>query len=62
MVVVPSRACGEMVKALGLRTVPLPVSVPLLPVISTWHARYNGDRAHAWLREEVVNVVESLLA
>ncbi|SDR53822.1 DNA-binding transcriptional regulator, LysR family [Paraburkholderia fungorum] len=62
MVVVPIRACAEMAKALRLHTVPLPVSVPLLPVISTWHARYNGDRAHAWLREEVVNVVKSLLA
>ena len=62
LVVVPSRGCAEMVEALGLRAVPLPLSVPLLPVISTWHARHNGDRAHAWLREEVQNVVKSLLA
>lgn len=61
LTVVPSRACSAMAKALGLRTVALPFEVPPLPVIGTWHVRYDGDRAHAWLREEVAGVVTGLL-
>jgi DNA-binding transcriptional LysR family regulator len=57
LVAVPRRGCTSMAKALA----PLPLTAPALPVVSTWHMRHDGDRAHAWLRDEVANVAKAML-
>ncbi|WP_347558022.1 LysR family transcriptional regulator [Robbsia sp. KACC 23696] len=62
LVTVPSRGCASMARALALGTATLPLTVPALPVISTWHVRHDGDRAHVWLREEVARIAKGMLA
>ncbi|MGM9479607.1 LysR family transcriptional regulator [Roseateles sp. NT4] len=62
LVVVPERVCSALIEAMQLKTAALPVQAPPLPVIAAWHRRHDGDRAHAWLREQVGEAVRSLLA
>lgn len=35
---------------LGLVVLALPLDLPATPVYLSWHQRYDGDRAHRWLR------------
>ncbi|MTW15020.1 LysR family transcriptional regulator [Rhodoplanes serenus] len=39
--------------AFGLATRPVPLDVGRLPTRMVWHARFDRDPAHAWLREQV---------
>jgi DNA-binding transcriptional LysR family regulator len=50
---VPARMSRPLLRDYGMRTLPLPVDVPPVPVILVWHQRYDGDRAHIWLRDLV---------
>ncbi|MFD6157727.1 LysR family transcriptional regulator [Nocardia sp. NPDC060256] len=50
---VPERMTGAVAAELGLRLVPLPLAPISIPVIAAWHQRYDGDRAHSWLREQL---------
>jgi hypothetical protein len=47
---VPERPCrpGER----GLLTRPVPVELPAVPIVLSWHHRYDSDPAHAWLRAD----------
>jgi DNA-binding transcriptional LysR family regulator len=38
------------VERLGLVWVPIPLPMPPLRLSLAWHARYDADPAHAWLR------------
>jgi DNA-binding transcriptional LysR family regulator len=58
LVVVSERLCRQTVEALGLRTVPVPLDLPPVPLVVAWHERYEHDRAHAWLRSIVAEAVE----
>ncbi|WP_028721416.1 LysR substrate-binding domain-containing protein [Patulibacter americanus] len=58
VVVVSERLCRPTIAALGLRTAPVPLDVPPVPLVVAWHERYEGDRAHAWLRSVVAGAVE----
>jgi DNA-binding transcriptional LysR family regulator len=60
VVAVPERTCAGMVEALGLVTVPLPMPLPPVPLVGSWHQRYNNDKAHRWLRERVRDVLREL--
>jgi len=61
-VVVPGKACGATVQALGLRSSALPLELGDVPIIQAWHPMYERDKAHAWLRERVRECVEALCA
>ncbi|MGW1996396.1 LysR family transcriptional regulator [Embleya sp. NPDC001921] len=37
---------------LDLRSRPLPLTMPAIPIHLAWHQRYDNDPAHAWLREQ----------
>ena len=41
----------------GLASAPVPVVCPAMPMYLIWHARYQQDAAHRWLRGEVEAVV-----
>ena len=41
---------------LGLSLSPAPVELPQLTVSLLWHASYDKDPAHAWLRETITRV------
>jgi DNA-binding transcriptional LysR family regulator len=45
----------------GLASAPVPVVCPAMPMYLIWHARYQQDGAHRWLRAEVEGVVGPVL-
>lgn len=45
----------------GLASAPVPVVCPAMPMYLVWHARYQQDAAHRWLRGEVEGVVGPVL-
>ncbi|MFJ4919942.1 LysR family transcriptional regulator [Streptomyces sp. NPDC088725] len=45
---------------LSLRTLPFPLDMPAIPIYLSWHQRYDGDRAHTWLRDEARKAVRAL--
>lgn len=55
VVVVPKHLCGPGTNAPDLTTIalPSPLNVPLVAVNQLWHHRYDTDKAHAWLRQQV---------
>ncbi|WP_216893655.1 LysR family transcriptional regulator [Nocardia alni] len=48
--VVARDACAPACDELGLRTQPLGLDLPAVPVVLSWHSRYDTDPAHIWLR------------
>ena len=44
-----------------LASAPVPVECPPLPMYLLWHARYQADPAHAWLRGQLEQVVAQVL-
>lgn len=45
----------------ALACAPVPVECPPLPMYMIWHARHQADPAHAWLRGQMVQVVDQVL-
>lgn len=43
-------------EALGLSLSPAPVELPMVPAALVWHASYDHDPAHLWLRQTVARV------
>ncbi|MDI2129739.1 LysR family transcriptional regulator [Yinghuangia seranimata] len=50
------------VRALGLRTFPIPLDLDPLSVVQVWHPRHDADGAHAWLRALVRDAVAEAVA
>ncbi|MFF3484552.1 LysR family transcriptional regulator [Streptomyces sp. NPDC002701] len=48
---VPELISRPLLDDLGLRTRPLPLEMPPIPVHLAWHHRYDNDPAHIWLRD-----------
>ena len=46
----------------GLASASVPVVCPAMPMYLIWHARYQQDAAHRWLRAEVEGVVGPVLS
>ena len=46
----------------GLASCPPPLTCPTLPMYLIWHARYQQDAAHRWLRAQLEAVVAPALA
>ena len=46
----------------ALASAPVPVPCPRLPMYLVWHARYQQDAAHRWLRAQMEDVVGAALA
>jgi DNA-binding transcriptional LysR family regulator len=57
---VPERMCAGLIEALGLVTVPLPVPTHPVPLVGSWHQRYDNDKAHRWLRDRVHEALREL--
>jgi DNA-binding transcriptional LysR family regulator len=62
MVVVTDKLCRAAVQALGLCSSPLPLELGDIRIIQAWHPMYERDKAHAWLRERVREIVAALCA
>jgi DNA-binding transcriptional LysR family regulator len=52
----PARLLGPFVELLGLRTLPLPVTMPRYMLAQVWAARSTSDPGHEWLRNEVASI------
>jgi DNA-binding transcriptional LysR family regulator len=55
--IIPLGLARTLRRALGLRTVELPVELPPLTMSLAWHERHQHDAAHRWFREFVTSVV-----
>jgi DNA-binding transcriptional LysR family regulator len=51
----PGRLQNSLLRDLASCDVPVPS--PALPMYAIWHARYQQDAAHRWLRGELARVV-----
>lgn len=54
---IPEQTSRPLVEALGLRTAPIPLDLPTVPLVCAWHRRYDGDPAHAWLRHQIAGAL-----
>lgn len=57
IVVVPRTLCAPMCEAFQLLTHSVPLTLPLSPIIMSWHRRHNSDPAHSWIRMQVSNAL-----
>jgi len=53
VVVVTERVCGPLAARLGVVTRAVPIDLPPVDMVMTWHHRHDNDPAHTWLRGEV---------
>jgi DNA-binding transcriptional LysR family regulator len=55
----PSRLARRLAERLPLALLDLPLQVAPLSPAMIWHERFHGDPAHVWVRQQLVDVVES---
>ncbi|MFY0570230.1 LysR family transcriptional regulator [Archangium lansingense] len=53
---VPERCSERAREALGLKTLPMPSTLPTVAISQAWHPRFDADGGHRWLRECVRRV------
>ncbi|MFT5674614.1 MAG: DNA-binding transcriptional LysR family regulator [Paraglaciecola sp.] len=41
---------------------PLPFDTPLVTLYMVWHQQYQDDPAHTWLRQRIINTVDSIIS
>lgn len=57
VVVLPRSISSRITAAADLTEFALPLDLPRVPIVLTWHRRLTTDPAHAWLRARVTEVV-----
>lgn len=62
LVAVPENVCDTTMRELGLEAHPIPLNLLPIPVVATWHHRYDSDKAHVWLRDQVCTAVRAICA
>lgn len=60
--IVAETLCKPLCRALALVTRRLPFELPASPIILAWHRRHDSDPAHAWLRAQVANALNDVMA
>lgn len=50
IVTVPTRLADYYARALGTRTLPVPIAVPKITVVQVWHERTHRSAKHRWFR------------
>ncbi|MDQ6669897.1 MAG: LysR family transcriptional regulator [Chloroflexota bacterium] len=53
VVAVSEQMCRVTLAVLNLRTLPIPLILAPIPLNLAWHRRYDTDKAHTWLRNQV---------
>ncbi len=59
--VAPARLGRSMLKTLGLRTFPVPVTLPAVTLAMAWHPRNHHDRTHELLRERTRHIMAAVV-
>jgi DNA-binding transcriptional LysR family regulator len=62
VVTMPGRLARFFAEELGLSLSPPPVALREIAVSMLWHASYDRDPAHAWLREAIRRVAQEVAA
>jgi DNA-binding transcriptional LysR family regulator len=52
----PRRLFGSLAGRLPLKLLPPPIEIPPFRVVQTWHARYDTDPGHQWVRQVIREV------
>lgn len=58
--VAPARLGRPMLETLGLRTFPIPLTLPRLTIGMAWHPRNHHDRTHELLRERTRHLMNAM--
>jgi len=53
-------AARQLASATDVRSYEIPASLPPLPISAGWHARYDADPEHRWLRSQVQDIASEL--
>jgi DNA-binding transcriptional LysR family regulator len=53
-------AARELASATSVRGYEIPAAVPPRPISAGWHARYDADPEHRWLRSQVQDIASEL--
>lgn len=61
LVMVGEQVCRTTMSRMGFQSLLPPFQTPLIPVIMTWHRRYQTDPAHLWLRTQVRQLLHVVL-
>jgi DNA-binding transcriptional LysR family regulator len=59
--IVAGTLCSSLCRAFGVVTRPMPLDVPSTPVVVSWHRRFDSDVGHAWLRSQVIELLDTAL-
>ncbi|MEV5897507.1 LysR family transcriptional regulator [Nonomuraea fuscirosea] len=58
--VAPTRLGRPMLETLGLRTFPIPLTLPTVTIDMAWHPRNHHDRTHQLLRERISHIMAAV--
>jgi LysR family transcriptional activator of mexEF-oprN operon len=56
----PSRLARYFAEAFGLTTSPAPIELPTFTISLLWHASFDQDPAHVWLRQTVAGLASEV--
>jgi hypothetical protein len=54
-------AARELAAATSVRSYAIPAPLPPLPISAGWHARYDADPEHRWLRALIKEIASDLV-
>ena len=55
-------AARQLASTTSVRSFDIPAALPPLPISAGWHARYDADPEHRWLRAQVQDIASELAA
>jgi DNA-binding transcriptional LysR family regulator len=53
-------AARELASATNVRSYEIPAALPPLPISAGWHARYDANPEHRWMRSQVQDIASEL--
>ena len=56
----PNRIAQKCAKAMNLKLLPPPITIPGFTVSMVWHQRNTNNPAHQWLRKQITKAVQRL--
>lgn len=59
--IVTRTICSSVCDAFDIVTQPLPLDLSPSPIVLSWHRRFAGDLAHAWMRRRVADILAASL-
>ena len=57
LLTMPASYAASLAPLLPIVVQPLPLALKPIPILAYWHESRQGDRSHAWLRQQVIEVI-----